>query len=86
MKLSDLHTWPICLNCLQMIVDGDDSGMSEKDAIDCRNGLASVAEDFVLVATDNEPSFSRDMCFCCSALAGDRVDVLLVPTREDQLG
>ena len=71
-----------------ILVNNDDSGMSESEAVACRAGLAELAEDYNVVPADTEAwggSFSIDDCPCCDGLPGDRVDVLLVPTREDQL-
>ena len=71
-----------------MIADGDDSGMSEADSIACQKGIEELSKDFDLVpASDWFPgSFSRNLCECCDALAGDREELQLLPKREDQLG
>ena len=77
-KLAEYDDGEMCVDCLMIIANDDDSGMSAEQAEASRAGIADWrAEGFQLAPTDFEDaSFSSSPCEVCGTrLAGDRVPV-----------
>ena len=77
-KHAEYDDGEMCVDCLMIIANDDDSGMSAEQAAASREGIADWrAEGVQLVPGDFvDPSFSSSPCEVCGTrLAGDRVPV-----------
>lgn len=74
---NDVVKTSCCIDCAMYIANRDSSGASDdwnKDLV------LRTLKDYDAVVTGNETHFSRAYCaICCDDLAGDRIDVDLIP-------
>lgn len=79
----------VCVDCLMVIANGDDSGISDLDAwtarVDATNPTADGRYYFVPACDEDCDSghFSGSRCdYCGTTLAGDRHDVAMLDNQS----
>ena len=71
-RIIDDDVW-CCIDCLMLVANGDDSGMDDATAENCRESIASIQGSLVCNDHDDDIEFSRQPCDVCgSPLAGSR--------------